>query len=86
MISNVYDLDNILTLDKKVPDSTPSFPYLWLELEINRFPICTFPPTWDITPKKTLPDIEGQKDTKTRKSDLQSEMFSKKDTEQKGEM
>ena len=63
MISSVYDFDNIW----KVPESSPFYLSLLLECDLNRLPICAFPPqhgTDTLYLGIVLPGIEGQNDLK----------------------
>lgn len=63
MISSVYDLDDIWTLDKKKNAWVFSrlLNYMWLQ---QAFHLCTLLLMWGTTPRKVLPGMEGSKPLK----------------------
>lgn len=64
---NVYDLDNILTSDKKCVRFLPPIPPYSSHVTLIDFNLCTFLEMSDTTPRKAFPDFEGQKRSEPRK-------------------
>ena len=87
MVSSVYDLDNIWTLDKRYMRVLPPAPPCCSNVTLIGFQSVHF--LSDIrhyNPRKILPDTEGQKAVETRKPVSGSAMLSENDLDQKGEM
>ena len=78
MISSVYDLDNIWTLDKNVPKSSSFQPFFLPEFDLQRFPIGAFPLAWHIVPKKFPSLFQGTKGFKLENMTLDQRCFQRK--------
>lgn len=78
MISSVYDLDNIWTLDKNVPNSSSFQPAFLPEFDLQRFPIGAFPLAWDIVPKKFPSLYQGTKGFTLENMTLDQRCFQRK--------
>ena len=86
MISNVYDLDNIWTLDKKWVRVLPPTPPCYLNVTLKKFQWCTLPSMWDNTPRKAPSWHWETKSPWNWKNLSRSEMLSETDIDNKGKI